>query len=383
MTGFKEGLEGVPVAQSSICKVDGENGRLYYRGYPIEDLAARSNFEEVVHLLWYGELPRKEDLELFRGDLKRHALGLLGAYLTFLMGATRETVAIRVLSSMEMLRTIASLPPRFSDEKDDNDLARHLLVTFPIVTAVHHRIKNGQSISIIRPSYNLSVAGNFLFMLRGEFPKKNETLVLDRALVLHAEHSMNASTFTARVITSTGSDMRSAITGAIGALKGSLHGGANKDAIDLFEEIAAKGMDTNAIDAFIVEKLKRKEKIPGCGHRVYKVIDPRAVILKKDVESLLNDPRDTKLFEIAEVVRKTVEREKGKYPNVDFYSGLLYRTLGIPSELFIPIFAISRTAGWVAHIFEQRKDNRIIRPTIDYIGVWPPRPYPKRKPRNP
>lgn len=383
---IQKGLKGVVVDESKICEIDGQKGELYYRGYSIEDLAKHSTFEEVTYLLWYGELPDKQQSKRFQKELTRVKLGLLGKHLSFLIGTTRETASIKELSSIEMLRTVASLPPRFSKEIEGEGLALTLLATFPIVLAAHERLKRGKDVGsqwvlsqkcLVYPSYNLSIAANLLYMLRGERPSDEEAAILDRALVLHAEHDINASTFTARVITSTGSDMRSAITGAIGALKGPLHGGANKDAMDFFEEIAANGLNKSQIEKLILEKLSREEKIPGIGHVVYRITDPRAKILKRDALKLLEEPRDLILFEIAETVREIMEKEKGVYPNVDFYSGFLYRALGIPGELFIPLFVISRTAGWIAHIFEQQEKNRIIRPILEYVG-HKPRKYPVR-----
>ncbi len=374
MVDVHEGLEGIYFTRTAISKIYGDKGKLAYRGYFIEDLARRSTFEEVIYLLWFGELPSQEQFQRFRRGLMYKRIGVLTSRYGFL-----EKFASN-LPSMDMLRTATSHMPQFFGEDDPRQMALSLVAAFPIMVAAHERMRKG--IPVVYPNCNmLGHAANFLYMLKGEIPTEEEEKIFDRALILHAEHGAgNASSFTCRVITSTQSDLYSAIAGAIGALKGPRHGGANERAMELFETIASRNMNENEIRAYILKKLGNKERIPGFGHRVYHVLDPRANILRKDALKLLKKRGgDFHFFEIAETIRRVVEQEKAVYPNVDFYSGLLYYALGIPKELFTPIFAISRVPGWIAHAFEQADPQKpIIRPSAEYIGP-PPRKYPKER----
>ena len=363
----KGGLEGVVVARSRLCSIDGQNGVLIYGGYDVNDLAEHSTYEEVCFLILRGNLPTAPELDAFTRELaESRALSEETAQVVDMLADHAEP--------MEMLRTAVSSdsfddPDKNSNAEDANfRKATRLIAKMPTIVARYDRRRHG--LEPIESDPSLPHAANFLRMLSGEEPGHSAAKTFDVALILHADHEMNASTFTARVIASTLSDMHSAITGAIGALKGPLHGGANEQVMKLLEAIGSE----DAVDAEIRARLDRKERIMGFGHRVYKTYDPRAVILKRFSRMLAAESSEPYWFSMSEKIEQAVIAEKGLYPNVDFYSASTYHYLGIETGLFTPIFAMSRVVGWAAHVIEQHSDNRLIRPSSEYVGP-PPRPY--------
>ena len=363
----KGGLEGVVVARSRLCSIDGQNGVLIYGGYDVNDLAEHSTYEEVCFLILRGHLPTAPELDAFTRELaESRALSEETAQVVDMLADHAEP--------MEMLRTAVSSdsfddPDKNSNAEDANfRKATRLIAKMPTIVARYDRRRHG--LEPIESDPSLPHAANFLRMLSGEEPGPSAAKTFDVALILHADHEMNASTFTARVIASTLSDMHSAITGAIGALKGPLHGGANEQVMKLLEAIGSE----DAVDAEIRARLDRKERIMGFGHRVYKTYDPRAVILKRFSRMLAAESSEPYWFSMSEKIEQAVIKEKGLYPNVDFYSASTYHYLGIETGLFTPIFAMSRVVGWAAHVIEQHSDNRLIRPSSEYVGP-PPRPY--------
>ena len=363
----KGGLEGIVVARSRLCSIDGQQGVLIYGGYDVGDLAEHSSYEEVCYLILRGRLPSAEELDRLRDQLAAARP----------LSEETESV-IDMLAShaapMEMLRTAVSAdsfddPDKASNAEEANfDKAIRLIAKMPTMVARYDRRRRG--LEPVAPDPSLGHAANFLWMLSGQPPDEQAARTFDVALILHADHEMNASTFTARVIASTLSDMHSAITGAIGALKGPLHGGANEQVMHLLMDI---GSD-EGIEQEIRERLARKERIMGFGHRVYKTYDPRAVILKRFSKALAESSDEPQWFSMSEHIERAVMEEKGLYPNVDFYSASTYHYLGIETGLFTPIFAMSRVVGWAAHVIEQHGDNRLIRPSSEYVGP-PLRPY--------
>ncbi|HLK43888.1 MAG TPA: citrate/2-methylcitrate synthase [Thermoleophilia bacterium] len=357
----KGGLEGVVVARSRLCSIDGQNGVLIYGGYDIRDLAEHSSYEEVCFLILRGRLPSAAELEEFQEELAT------ARDLSDETGAVIDMLAAHA-APMEMLRTAVSAdsfddPDKSSNEPDANfRKATRLIAKMPTMVARYDRRRRGEE--PIAPDPALGHAANFLHMLSGHAPAPTAEKTFDVALILHADHEMNASTFTARVIASTLSDMHSAITGAIGALKGPLHGGANEQVMKLLQQIGS----ASDVDADIRARLDRRERIMGFGHRVYKTYDPRAVILKEFSRQLAAGSDEPHWFTMSEQIEHAVLAEKGLYPNVDFYSASTYHYLGIETGLFTPIFAMSRVVGWAAHVIEQHADNRLIRPSSEYVG---------------
>jgi len=363
----KGGLEGVVVARSRLCSIDGQNGVLIYGGYDVNELAEHSTYEEVCFLILRGHLPTEQELDAFTRELSdSRALSEETAKVVDMLADHAEP--------MEMLRTAVSSdsfddPDKNSNAEDANfRKATRLIAKMPTIVARYDRRRRG--LAPIESDPSLPHAANFLRMLNGQPPGQAAAKTFDVALILHADHEMNASTFTARVIASTLSDMHSAITGAIGALKGPLHGGANEQVMKLLEAIGSE----DKVDAEIRSRLERKERIMGFGHRVYKTYDPRAVILKRFSKMLAAESSEPHWFTMSEKIEKAVIEEKGLYPNVDFYSASTYHYLGIETGLFTPIFAMSRVVGWAAHVIEQHSDNRLIRPSSEYVGPAP-RPY--------
>ena len=371
---YAKGLEGVIAAESDICKVDGVNGKLYYRGISIEDLArnpgtGRSSFEETTYLLLNEELPTERELSCFVQQM-RSQRGLPVAVCDMIGSFPRTG------SPMELLQSVISYLSgtqehtiRHSQTCNCRDTL-HQIAQIPAVLATYQRFVEGKS--YVEPRTNLSHGANFLYMLRGEEPDPLEGDIMDRSLVLHAEHGFCASTFTARVVASTFATCYCSISAAIGALSGPLHGGANERALTMIEEIGVK----DNIEKWLDDALANKRKIMGMGHRVYKTKDPRAVIIEQDLRELSERKGDSRLHDMLKELEGQFRRrmeEKGKplYPNVDFFSGAVYSLLGIPKHLFTPIFAMARTAGWLAHILEQRKDNRLFRPKCLYVGPDP------------
>jgi len=363
---FKAGLEDVVAGTSSICLVDGTEGRLIYRGYDIADLAEHSTFAETAYLLWYEHLPSKKEFDSFLGLLKDS------------MDLPAQTGMIlrlfpRAATPMEVLRTaISSLGhyhPDSGNTSREASLRKAIRLTARIgsIITAHERLRNGNEPILPQPSK--SIAHNFLYTLSGKKPEALLERILDVCLILHADHEWNASTFAARVTAATMSDMYSSVTSAIGTLKGPLHGGANEQVMRMLEEIG----DPAKAEGWVTEALKNKVKIAGFGHRVYRTEDPRATVLRRYAEQLGRHVGDTNWYEISRVVEKVMfdyaQREGKKlYPNVDFYSASVYHCMGIPTELFTPIFAMSRITGWTAHILEQWANNRLIRPRAEYTG---------------
>ena len=361
-----KGLEGIVAANSGICWIDGDAGILSYRGIDIHELADHSTFEETTYLLWNGLLPN----ELALRDFSTHlALARSLDHRVIDMLRSFPTAA----TPMEVLRTaVSALSFYDADEKDNSHDANvrkafKLTAQIAMLVAIYDRIRKGKE--IIPPDRSLSHAGNFLWMLNGEKPSETATRTLDIALVLHADHELNASTFAARVIAATLSDIHSAITGAIGALKGPLHGGANEGVMRLLLTIDKEGADPVE---YVKSMLAARQKISGFGHRVYKTEDPRATHLRKMSEQLGRDSGNPKWYEMSRAIEIYINQEKKLNANVDFYSASTYATLGIDIDLYTPIFALSRISGWAAHVIEQLDDNRLIRPRAEYIGpVYP------------
>lgn len=358
----KGGLEGVVAATSGLCYIDGVKGYLCYRGIDIFDLAEYSNFEEVAYLLLYGALPTEEQLSDFRSDI------VANRSLPEVTRSIIDSIAKRAMP-MEALRTAVSSLSTDDAEKDDNSHDANLRKANRLTARIASIIGEYAAIRTDRQPVlsdgSLSHAANLLWLITGEKPSELASHVFDQCLVLHADHELPASTFAGRVTAATLSDMYSAATSAIGALKGPLHGGANQRVMETLEKI---GTPENC-ESWVTAALDRKERIMGFGHRVYKTYDPRAKILKKLAAELAETTGERKWFDMSVEVERIVMEKKGLYPNVDFYAASVYRMLGIPTELFTTIFAASRIVGWAAHVVEQHDDNRLIRPTSDYTGV--------------
>ncbi|MEE2887666.1 MAG: citrate synthase [Planctomycetota bacterium] len=357
----KGGLEGVAVANSAIGKIDGTVGELRYCGYLITDLADHSDFTETVYLLWHGVLPTKGQYDQLKAELcaKRE----IPALVVDLLRRIADKQA-----PMDALRTAASLLSIEDGGGDDADREANLLravrltAQFPTIVAAYDRLRDGQE--PIAPRDDLGHAANFLYMLTGEEPNGEIAKMLDVCLVLHAEHGFNASTFAGRVTAATLSDMYSAVCSAIGTLKGPLHGGANTAVMQTLQSIGS----ADGVEAYLDEALARKEKVMGFGHRVYKVVDPRAIILRKFSQRTAEITGDARWFEMSTKLEGLMKERKGIDMNVDFYSASTYYSMGIKPDLFTPIFAISRVSGWIAHILEQLANNRLIRPRSNWVG---------------
>ena len=365
----KAGLEDVVAATSSICYLDGNRGVLAYYGYDIHDLARGATFEETCYLLWHGRLPTRAEL----GDLQSQlaaARPLSEAILRFM----RQLPAS---DGMDMLRTLTSALGQYDPETADNSpqaqyrKAVRLTAQLGSIVATYGRLQAGGG--PIQPDPALSHAANFLYMLKGERPNALATHAFDIALTLHADHELNASTFAARVAAATLTDLYSATVAAIGALKGPLHGGANAEVMKLLIEIGPEA-SPERVDEAIRAKLAKKVKIPGFGHRVYRTEDPRATHLRRFSKLLGEKAGQPQWFEMSQRIEEIVKTEKKLNPNVDFYSASMFYSLGIPVDLYTPIFAVSRISGWTAHVLEQYANNRLIRPRTDYIGP----PYPQQ-----
>jgi citrate synthase len=363
-----KGLEGIVAANSGICWIDGDAGVLAYRGIDIHELALHSTFEETTYLLWNGTLPSQSTLSEFQSQLaqaRRLDPRIVDMLRTFPTTAT----------PMEVLRTAVSALSFYDPDEEDNAhdanvrKSYKLTAQIAMLVAVYDRLRKGKE--IVPPDRSLSHAANFLWMLNGEKPSETATRTLDIALILHADHELNASTFAARVIAATLADIHSAVTGAIGALKGPLHGGANEAVMRLLLAVDKAGADPVE---YVRNMLAARQKISGFGHRVYKTEDPRATHLRRMSQQLGKDAGQTKWFEMSRAIELYINAEKKLNANVDFYSASTYAMLGIDIDLYTPIFAISRIAGWAAHVIEQLDDNRLIRPRAEYIGpVYPSR----------
>ena len=361
-------LSGIVVAESSVSSIDPDAGVLMYRGYDIADIAEHSTYEDTAYLLLHGDLPDAPARDAFRRELSERALPAAVQH------AVDESAA--QATPMEMVRTVASMLSFGSEAQGATDreaglaAATSLIAKLPTAIAHHHRRRLG--LEPVAPDPALGYSENFLTMLSGERPDARAARIFDIAMILHAEHEMNASTFTARVVAGTGADLTSAVVAAIAALSGPLHGGANAAAMELFEQWGTPERTPDAVR----ELLEHKAKLFGFGHPLYRAYDPRALILKGLSEELSHDADGPNWFAITDAAERTVFEEKHLYPNVDLYSASVYRYLGIPTDLFTPVFAASRTAGWAAHVLEQHSDNKIIRPSATYVGE-PRRAYPQ------
>ncbi len=361
------GLEGVHIDTTTISRIDGQRGELIYRGYDIRELADKASFEEVAYLLWHDDLPNRAQLDAFHAELAPNFTVPEPVFEAFrsMPAATHPMHAIRTAVSL-----LGALDPEAEGVDDANvhRIGLKLLAQFATVTAAYARIREGKD--VIAPDPELSVAANFLYMLNGEPPTPAATRVMDVALVLHAEHGSNASAFVGRATASTLTDVYSAITAAVAALKGPLHGGANIGVMQALEEIGS----VEAVDGYVVDTLARPNgRVMGFGHRVYKVVDPRALILKDVAQHLAEESGDSKWFEMSLEMERVMDREMAKRgkqvkPNVDFFSASVYRMLGLPRDMYTPIFAVSRISGWMAHLYEQYANNRIMRPRLTYDG---------------
>lgn len=356
------GLEGVIAGETKISYIDGAKGKLFYRGYSIEDIASNCSFEETSYLLIYGKLPNKTELESFSAKLKRnrelskHTIKMIHTF-------------TKKMSSMEALRTVVSSlssndkDSRISSYEEKLNTGLSIIAKMPTIVAYHHRIKNSKM--PIHPNPKLSHAENFLYMLTGKFQDIDDAEILDKDFVLHAEHGFNASSFSVRVTVSTLSDVHSAYTTGIGTLKGPLHGGAATEVLSMLKKINKP----ENVTPFVNKILLSHGRIMGYGHRIYKTYDPRAKILKKMAEKLSIKNNDTKFIQIGGKLEKIMAEKKNIYPNVDFYSAIVYHNLKLSNELYSPIFAIARSSGWLAHILEQYQNNRLIRPLEKYNGA--------------
>ena len=364
-----KGLEGIVATTSSICYIDGERGILAYRGIDIHELADHSTFEEVCHLLWFGKLPRRNELQDLRSRLAEERQ-LDPAIINFLRQAPKHALP------MDLLRTAVSALSFYDADERNNDheanvrKAIRLTSQIAMIVAAYDRIRKGKP--VVEPDRSLSHAANFLLMLKGEKPTDTAERAFDIALILHADHELNASTFAARVTAATLADMHSAVTSAIGALKGPLHGGANEAAFRMLEAITKSGADPVE---HVRGMLAQKKKIPAFGHRVYRTEDPRATHLRQMSRELGASSGQSQWYEMSRRIEDFVKSEKKLNANVDFYSASTYHSLGIDVDLFTPIFAVSRISGWAAHVIEQLDDNRLIRPRADYIGPVHPQKY--------
>lgn len=364
MTAYSKGLEGVVAAQTKLSFIDGEKGVLEYIGIPIGELASQSTFEETVFFLWNGRLPGKGELSDFVSSLRsRYAIPAGVAELLANIPRTAEPMhAVRTLVSALGLH---DPKPNAIDAASLRDKALSILAQVPTLLAAFHRYRSGKP--LVAPDASLGLAENFLYMLNGSKPTPAMTKAMDVCLILHADHGLNNSTFTARVLISTESDLYSAMTGAIGSLRGPLHGGANEGVMRMLNQIPSVA----DCEKFIQDKLAKKDKIPGFGHRIYKSYDPRATHLKVLAEQLARDTGNLPLFEKSTAIEAVMNREKaakGIYPNVDFYSATTYHCIGLPLDLFTPCFVLARVGGWAAHCMEQLGDNRLFRPDADYTG---------------
>jgi len=366
------GLECIVANESSICYVFGEEGRLIYRGYDINDLADHSTFEETAYLLLNGDLPTREQIKGFTAELKA-AQKLDKVVQRVIRDAPRNA------NPMDVLRTAVSASVFVDPDRGNNGReaeyrkAVRLIAQLPTMVAMFHRLRNGEK--PLAPRRGLSLAANFLYLISGKKPDREAEHAFDVALILHADHELNASTFAARVIAATLADVHGAVTGAIAALAGPLHGGANAEVMKMLLEIQSP----ERAEAWIQGALAQKRKIMGFGHRVYRTEDPRAAHLRRMSESLGVRAGQPQWFAMQRTIEDVVRREKGLYCNVDFYSASMYYVMGIPLDLYTPIFAVSRVSGWCAHVLEQHGDNRLIRPRAEYVGHMNRRWVPVRK----
>lgn len=360
------GLEGIPAAESGISWIDGDEGILAYRGIRIEELAAKSSFLETAYMLIFGQLPTRAELDKFVSDVTHHTR--LKLKILRMMEYLPENG-----HPMHYLQGVTSAMGMYYPARNTLDpevrywSAVRLVAKLPTIVAACHRLRHGDA--PIKPDNSLSFAANFYYMLFEEKPSELIEKILDVMLILHADHTMNASTFSARVVGSTLADPYTIVSSAIGTLSGPLHGGANEEVVHMIDEVGSK----EKVREYILGKIERKEKIMGIGHRVYKTVDPRGAVMKGYIDKLFDEHAVSKdVIEISNEIEKVVAEklaEKRLYPNIDFYSGIVFRAIGIPTELYTPIFAMGRVAGWLAHWMEQLRTNRIFRPTQKYTGL--------------
>ena len=366
MSVTAKGLEGIIANSTRLSDVLGDIGQLIYCGYDINELAGKVSYEEVVHLLWYGELPTQRQLDVLTETLRSHR-DLPQGVIDFLKTAPTTS------NPMDVIRTAVSMLGIYDTHMDDTHMddtsvdrnrerAVSITARIGVIAAYYHRARMGKDLPPIRK--DLGEAAHFLYLLNGEAPSADMEKTLDVAYVLHADHGMNASTFSARVTIATLSDIYSAITSAIGTLKGPLHGGANEGVIHMLQEIGSE----DKVDAWLDDALAQKKKIMGIGHRVYKVLDPRAPHLRAMAVKLTEQLGEGKWIRMSERIASVMKEKKGLNANVDFYSATVYYSLGISTDMFTPIFAIARTAGWTGHVLEQLSDNRLYRPLSEYTG---------------
>ena len=355
------GLRGVAAATSSISDVNGEKGELIYQGYNIHDLAEQSTFEEVVFLLWNKRLPTSSELAELEKSLRAN-YAVSADVIALIKQFPREADPIDVLRTAVSALEFYDADARNLSREASVKTAIKLTAQFPTLVAAADRIRRG--LEPITPDPGLNIAANFLYQLKGERPSEHEARIFDVCLILHADHELNASTFTARVVAGTLADMYASVTAAIGALSGPLHGGANTAVMKTLLEIGS----VENVEPYIKQALAQKKKMMGFGHAVYRTEDPRATHLRKFSKEMGETAGDSKWYEMSRKVEETMMREKGLYPNVDFYSASTYYMMGIPLDLYTPIFAVSRISGWTGHILEQYADNKLIRPRAEYVG---------------
>lgn len=355
------GLRGVVAAQSSIGDVDGINGVLIYQGYDIHDLAEHSSFEEVIYLLWHGALPKADELAKHTAELRANynvPAEVIEMMKTFPKDADPMDVLRTSVSSLDFYDKTG----HGTDREHATRTATKLTGQIGTIAAAWDRIRNGKD--VVAPDANLGIAENFLYMLRGERPDAEEARMFDIALILHADHELNASTFTTRVVSGTLAGIYGAVTAGIAALAGPLHGGANTNVMKMLIEIG----DLDKVEAWVDKALEEKRKIMGIGHAVYKTEDPRATWLRKFSKTMADRKGESKWYEMSMLIEKLMHEKKGMFPNVDFYSASTYYLMDIPLDIYTPIFAVSRISGWTGHILEQYADNKLIRPRAEYVG---------------
>jgi citrate synthase len=364
MSTFAKGLEGVIASETRMSFIDGQKGVLEYVGIPIGELSKNSTFEETVFLLWNARLPKAAELEQLTATL-RSRYAPPAQIVDLIKSTPKNAQPMHVLRTMVSALSMHDPDPNANDVDSARDKALTILAQAPAIVAYFDRHRRG--LDLVQPDKSLTFAQNFLYMLNAERPTDTMARAFDICMILHADHGLNNSTFTARVIISTLSDVYSALTGAIGSLRGPLHGGANEGVMKMLNEIPS----LDDVEPYIMGKIERKEKIMGFGHRVYKAKDPRATDLMKLAEKLANDTGNQDLYAKSSRIEKIMERElaaKGIYPNVDFYSATTYHCIGLRLDLFTPMFALSRLGGWSGHIIEQLADNRLFRPKAQYVG---------------
>ena len=362
MPVIAKGLEGIIANSTTLSDVRGEEGILIYAGYNINELAGEVSYEEVVYLLWHGELPNKAQLEALHLELGSQR-ELPQGVIDFILGAPKDANPMDVIrTGVSMLSLYDKVPNGEIDPVKNRHRAVSLTAKVGVIAAYYHRARLGKDLPPARK--DLGEAAHFLYLLNGVVPTPEAAKTLDVAYVLHADHGMNASTFSARVTIATLSDIYSAVTSAIGTLKGPLHGGANEGVIHMLQEIG----DESKVDAWVENAMATKKKVMGIGHRVYKTLDPRAPHLRSMAVQLCEQLGEGKWIRMSERIAELMKEKKGLNANVDFYSATVYYSLGLPTDMFTPIFAIARTSGWTAHILEQLVDNRLYRPLSEYVG---------------